>query len=159
MVKRIYLETTMFNFPFAEKGKQYYGKTIRYCQEAKKVFEILRTGKFEPYTSGYVTVEHRYEMLQLVTDSGATVLPKTNEIERLACLYINAGAIPETFPDDARHIACTAIHGLDFIVSLNFQHIVKDRVIAITARIHQAEGYAHIQIFEPEEFIQYDANN
>ena len=56
-IPRVYLETTMFNFPFAEKGKQYYGKTIRYCQEAKKVFEILRTGKFEPYTSGYVTEE------------------------------------------------------------------------------------------------------
>jgi hypothetical protein len=157
----------MFNFPFAEKGKQYYGKTIRYCQEAKKVFEIIRSGKFETYTSDYVIKEikreqneaHRQEMLQLITDSGTNLLPESEEIERLSWLYINAGAIPEAFPDDARHIACTAIHGLDFIVSLNFQHIVKDKAIAITARINQAEGYTHIQIFEPEEFIRYEADN
>jgi predicted nucleic acid-binding protein len=158
---KAYIETTLFNFYFAEKGKQYFGKTVQYCRETKKFFEAVRAGKFEPYTSDYVLAEieresdeeHRLEMLKLIADCNVIILPGNEEIERLARLYIEAGAIPETFPDDALHIAATAIYGLNFIVSLNFQHIVKDKTIQITARINEAEGYTANGIYEPGEVI------
>jgi hypothetical protein len=160
-MNKAYIETTLFNFYFAEKGKQYFGKTVQYCRETRRFFEAVRAGKFEPYTSEYVIAEierddneeHRLEMLKLIAGCGVIILPGNGEIERLARLYIEAGAIPETFPDDALHIAATAIHGLDFIVSLNFQHIVKDKAAQITARINEAGGYKHVGIYEPAEVL------
>jgi hypothetical protein len=56
------------------------------------------------------------------------------------------------------HIACTAINSLDFIVSLNFQHIVKDKARQITAQINKTEGYRAVDIFEPKEATNYEGN-
>jgi len=160
-MQKVYIETTLFNFYFAEKGNQYYGETVKYCQETKRFFEAVRGGKFEPYTSEYAIAEiegehnekHRLEMLQLVADCNVTILPGDEKAKWLARRYIEAKAIPEKFPNDALHIASAAIYGLDFIVSLNFQHIVRDRAIQITAQINEAEGYKDVGIYEPGEVI------
>ena len=158
-VYKAYLETTIFNFYFADKGEQYYGPTIQYCQDVKNFFSAIEAGKYEPYTSEYVISEikrepnekRRLELLKLVDEYNICILPKSGEIERLAQKYITAGAIPDTFPDDALHIATTTINELDLIVSLNFQHIVKNKAIRITAEINGMEGYKNIGIFEPRE--------
>jgi hypothetical protein len=38
---KIYLETTMFNFPFADDAPQYQADTLR-------LFEEIKAGKFDP---------------------------------------------------------------------------------------------------------------
>jgi hypothetical protein len=165
-MKKVYIETTLFNFYFAEGRNQYYGKTIKYCQDTKLFFDAVRAGKFEPYTSEYVIEEiereenekHRIEMLKLIADCDITILPRDERVERLAGQYIAASAIPGAFQNDALHIAFTVIHGLDFIVSLNFQHIVKDKAIKITAKVNEAEGHRNVGIYEPGKVID-DENN
>ena len=160
---RVYIETTLFNFYFAQSRGQYYGKTVEYCKDTRRFFEVLETGDFEPYTSRYVTEEieehgnadQRREMLKLMADCGVTILPADERAERLAAQYVQAGAIPETQMDDALHIAMTAVHGLDFIVSLNFRHIVKGKAIRLTAMVNEAEGYDRIGIYEPGEVLGY----
>jgi predicted nucleic acid-binding protein len=132
-IPRIYLETTIFNFYFAKNRRQYFGKTIEYCQEVKRLFEEMKAGKFKAYSSEYVIEEirldvnqaHRIEMLQLITDYNVMILSKSRKIERLAHLYLQAGAIPQKYVDDALHIATSAIYDLDFIVSLNFSAYCK----------------------------------
>jgi hypothetical protein len=42
-IPKIYLETTIFNFPFAEDAPQYKADTL-------KLFNEIRAGRFEPYT-------------------------------------------------------------------------------------------------------------
>jgi hypothetical protein len=44
---KIYLETTMFNFPFVPDKPGY----SELKADTKKVFEQIRAGKYEPYTS------------------------------------------------------------------------------------------------------------
>jgi hypothetical protein len=43
-IPAIYLETTIFNFPFADDAPQYRALTLR-------LFEEIKTGKFKPFTS------------------------------------------------------------------------------------------------------------
>jgi len=92
-------------------------------------------------------------MLRLIDDYDITILPKNENTKPLARQYIEAGAIPERYLDDAIHIATAAVHELDFIVSLNFEHIVKDKAIRITSQVNEAEGYEHVGIYEPGEVI------
>jgi len=158
---RVYLETTLFNFYFAETRGQYYGKTTGYCQDARRFFEAITAGDFEPYTSVDVVREikatrnegRRAEMMKLFDDCGVMVLPKDERVERLADRYIEAGAIPARHRTDALHIASATVHGLDFIVSQNFEHIIKDKAIRLTAMVNEAEGYDVIGIYEPGEII------
>jgi predicted nucleic acid-binding protein len=157
---KIYLETTMFNFPFADDAPQYRADTVR-------LFEEIRAGKFKPYTSVYVTEEldgtedhaHREAMKALIDAYQVTVLPASDEAEWLAGVYITDGAVKATYPTDALHIATAAVNELDFIVSLNFQHIVKRKTIEATARINSREGYKPVGIYQPSEVINDDDEN
>ena len=158
-MQKVYIETTLFNFYFADKGRQHFGKTVRLCRETKRFFEAIKAGIYEPYTSDTVldeinrcgNAERRMEMLQLIKDYDVIVLPKDEKTKWLAKQYVEAGAIPKAKMDDAMHIATTAVHGLDFIVSLNFEHIVKDKALRITAMVNEAKGYENSGIYEPGE--------
>ncbi len=45
-------------------------------------------------------------------------------------------------------------HDLDFIVSLNFKHIVKRKTLNMAESINIREGYKRIGIFSPAEVIE-----
>jgi hypothetical protein len=159
-IPRIYLETTIFNFPFVDDAPQYRVDTLR-------LFEEIRAGKFEPYTSIYVTdelqadpdLENRRRMLRLIGEYNIKVFGKDEKTERLAEIYIREGAVKAAYPADALHIATATVNGVDFIVSLNFQHIVKRKTIETTARINSREGYRQIRIYQPSEVINDDDEN
>jgi rRNA-processing protein FCF1 len=101
----IYLETTIFNFPFANDAPQYRADTLR-------LFEEIKSGKFEPFTSEYVLDELEdtkeadklEKMKTLITEYGIEVLTGNDEILRLAGVYVSAGVIPEKYSTDAVHI-------------------------------------------------------
>ena len=151
---KIYLETTIFNFPFVEDAPQLRADTI-------KLFEEIKTGKYEPYTSIYaleelentVQVDKLEKMKGLIEAYNITVIPVSEEAERLAALYLAEGTINKKYMTDAYHIAISTVYDLDFIVSLNFQHIVKQKTIRETAGINKREGYKQIGIYEPAEVI------
>ncbi|MDR3247960.1 MAG: hypothetical protein LBT39_04165 [Treponema sp.] len=156
---RIYLETTMFNFPFVDDAPQYRADTLQ-------LFDEIKAGKFEPYTSEYVVRElnntkegkRKNDMIQLLADCGAVILQQGEEIERLASIYVAEGIIPAAYETDALHIAAATVNRLDFIVSLNFQHIVKQKTIEKTEIINYRIGYKKIGIYIPAEVINYDEN-
>jgi hypothetical protein len=116
----------------------------------------------DPYTSEYVLQEIRdtteqglrLKMLEYITKYEIKDLGQSDEAERLAALYLEAKAVPATYPTDAAHIAMTAINGLDFIVSLNFQHIVRPWTIEKVDAINEREGYKHIGIYKPSEVLE-----
>jgi predicted nucleic acid-binding protein len=151
---KIYLETTIFNFPFADDAPDLKADTL-------KLFEEIKAGKYDPYTSIYaldelentVQTDKLKKMKGLIETYNITVIPINEEAERLAAFYLAEGAVNKKFMTDAYHIAITAVYGLDFIVSLNFQHIVKQKTIRETARINEREGYKQIGIYEPSELI------
>jgi hypothetical protein len=153
-IPKIYLETTMFNFPFADDSPQLKADT-------KKVYELIKAGRFEPYTSPYAYREleatpdeiHRLRMLKLIPDYSVKLIDSTPEVERLASLYTAMGAVPFGFYTDALHIAMTTVYSLDFIVSLNFQHIVREKTIKMVEEINAQEGFRGIGIYKPVEVL------
>jgi predicted nucleic acid-binding protein len=159
-VPTIYLETTIFNFPFAGDAPQYQADT-------KRLFAEIKAGKFQPYTSDYVTreleitkdAEKLSKMKALITDYGITMIPANPEIERLADVYVTAGVIPGKYATDALHIAAAAVAGLDYIVSLNFRHIVKHKTIIETEIINAREGYKRVFIHTPAEVLDYEEDD
>ena len=140
-IPSIYLETTIFNFPFADDAPQYRADSLR-------LFAEIKAGKFKPYTSEYVTqelentrdTEKLKRMKTLIMDYGIMVVPASEEVKRLSDVYVTAGIVPEKYATDALHIAAATIAGLDYIISLNFRHIVKHKTIIETEIINAREG-------------------
>ena len=154
----IYLETTIFNFPFADDAPQYRADTLR-------LFAEINAGKFRPFASEYVireleaaTDSLRDDRLRLVTEYGIEIIPASDEVKALARAYIEAGIIPQNYSTDGFHIAAAAIKGLDFIVSLNFRHIVRRKTVEGVELINFREGYKKIGIYSPAEVIDYGEN-
>jgi predicted nucleic acid-binding protein len=83
------------------------------------------------------------------------VLQESDETIRLAELYVSAGAVPEEYEDDARHIAVATVNDVRVIVSWNFRHMVnierKRRINGVNIR----EGYPLIDLVSPWE-ITYE---
>jgi len=157
-IPKIYLETTIFNFPFVDDAPQYRADTL-------KLFEEIKIGKFIPFMSDYVLNElesakdaMRESRLGLVKEYKIKTIQASDEAKNLAMAYIEAGIIPAKHSTDARHIAIAAVKGLDFIVSLNFRHIVKRKTIEGTDIINFQAGYKKIGIYSPAEVIDYDEN-
>jgi hypothetical protein len=57
------------------------------------------------------------------------------------------------FADDSPQLRAETLQVFDFIVSLNFQHIVREKTIRITAAINAREGYKPIGIYKPSEVL------
>ena len=74
-------------------------------------------------------------------------------------MYVSAGIIPAKYATDALHIAAATVAGLDYIVSLNFRHIVKHKTIIETEVINAREGFKRVFIHSPAEVIGYDEND
>ena len=156
---KIYLETTIFNFPFANDAPQYRADTLQ-------LFAEIKAGKFHPYTSEYVILEldntknadKLEQMKALITDHDMVIIPLSKEVEQLAKVYITSGLIPNKYETDAFHIAAATIADLDIIISLNFRHIVKHKTIIGAEKVNIREGFKRIFIHTPAEVIDHEEN-
>ena len=152
---KIYLETTMFNYYF-DTDRDAHADTV-------KLFEEVLAGKYEAYTSLYVTGElvkaeepKRSNMLALITDYNITVLDIVDKVRNLADIYVSEGVIPIKYRYDALHIATATVNDLDYIFSLNFKHINKLKTKTMTSHINSKEGYKPIIIASPMEVTEDD---
>jgi predicted nucleic acid-binding protein len=155
-IPKIYLETTIFNFCFADDAPDKR-------EDALRLFEEIKQGKYEPYTSDYVvgellkaTGQKRDDMVALIEEHNIIVLAADDETRRLAAIYVDEGVVPEKYATDALHIASTAVNHLDYIVSYNFKHIVKLKTINMTEIINLREHYKRIGIYSPTEVVDYE---
>jgi hypothetical protein len=156
---RIYLETTMFSFYYEERTAPPY---LELKAEVHRIFDLIKAGEYEPYTSPYTLDEiaketnrrKREQMTALVLDYGVKILDETDEVIRLADLYIREKAVSPAWATDAAHIAMTTVNGLDFIVSLNFTHIARTWTIDHVRRVNRREGYQGIGIYKPAEVLE-----
>ena len=156
---KIYLETTVFSFYHESRE---HGEYPKFKAQVREVFDQIRAGKYEPYTSAFTLQEmakvsdtvKRERMAALAAEYGVKVLTESDEATRLASLYINEGAISPAYETDALHIAITTASGLDFIVSLNFTHIVRTWTIERVRRVNKREGYQGIGIYNPAEVLE-----
>jgi hypothetical protein len=155
----IYLETTMFSFYHETRTDPHY---LELKAQVRRIFDLIKQGVFVPYSSIYATREidaeeekdKREKMQAMPQEYGVKLLDETEEVTRLAQLYIQEKAISPQWPLDAAHIAMTAVNGLDFIVSLNFTHIARPWTIEKVRKVNAREGYKGIGIYKPVEVLQ-----
>jgi len=82
------------------------------------------------------------------------VLPITLEAEALAQALIQGRAVPESQPNDALHIALAAVHGVQYLVSWNFRHIVNASLRPAIERVCRDRGYDPPILCTPEELLE-----
>jgi hypothetical protein len=64
---------------------------------------------------------------------------------------MTAGAIPESEPRDALHVAIAAAHGVQYLVTWNFKHIANATLRGRINEVCRDNGYEPPIICTPEE--------
>lgn len=82
-----------------------------------------------------------------------TVLPVTEDIRILANDYILHGAVPKKYKEDAFHIAIAVSNDMDFLLSWNFEHIVRRKTKDIVRMVNSLHGIRQVEILTPAELL------
>ena len=113
----------------------------------------------DPYVSPLVIEEasrgdQEAARLRLEKIAGFAVLEITADVRELAELYFKKTPIPGKARGDAYHLAVATCHGMDFLVSWNFTHILNARVRAVIQSLNTARGVGTPIICTPEELME-----
>ncbi|NJN36519.1 MAG: type II toxin-antitoxin system VapC family toxin [Nitrospiraceae bacterium] len=92
------------------------------------------------------------ERLDVIRD--VPLLDQTDAVENLAHLLISRLAVPGSQPRDALHIAIAAVHGVEFIVTWNFKHILNPHLQTRIADTCYEGGYVPPVICTPEQLME-----
>lgn len=143
---RIYLDTSVINFLFADDAPEKRDATVEF-------FDRIKVGAMNVFVSQLVVDEiertrdpvRRGVLLEGIRDHGLRFLPAepTDEVKELAKAYLRAGVIPPTAEDDALHVAICTVNSVDVLVSWNFKHLAnvhRERRIAV---VNESLGYVY----------------
>lgn len=147
---KVYLDTSVISALFDERNPERKSLTEDFFNQI---------ADFEPYISEITRAEIERtpdkelgnKMKEVVLQF--TVLSLTDEVEWLAKEYIRYGAVPDSYPEDAYHIAVTVINEIDFLLSWNFKHLVRRRTRDIVKMVNTISGVRQIEIMTPIEIL------
>jgi predicted nucleic acid-binding protein len=156
---RVYLDTSVINFLFAEDAPDFRAVTVDFFKNRSKEHVLFISRVVLAEIANDPDEYHRSRLLGVLDEYAVSVLPTDREetVERLAKAYLTEGAIPISKPADAMHVAYATIHGMDVLLSWNFKHLVnirrEERILAVNLK----NGYRlPLRIVSPLEMNDED---
>ena len=86
--------------------------------------------------------------------AGIPILAPNSDAESLAEALIAGKAVPETEPRDAAHIAMAAVHGVNYLATWNFRHILNPHQQWRINEICREMGFTPSTICTPEQLLE-----
>lgn len=83
------------------------------------------------------------------------ILATTEAVIRLADALIHSGPLPAKAARDAAHIACSAVHGMDFLMTWNCAHIANAHMYPRMRQVCEAHGFGCPVICTPSELLAH----
>lgn len=148
---RLYLDTTVFNFAFADDCPIERDITRNFFRQIDN-FDVSISDIVLQEISR-CSSEKQKKLMDIVNKYDLDILHFDQDADDLANAYIKNKIIPVKFQDDANHIAIASINNCDVILSWNFKHIVKVKTKREVAGINLLMGYNSIDIYTPREVI------
>jgi len=149
---KLYIDTSVWNFVF-ETGRS--GSSL-----TREFLELLLLEEYIVVTSDIVRAEilaapepRKSNLKNLIGSLPVETIIASGDARYLANLYVKEGLIPNGEFNDALHIAIATTNRCNFIVSWNFKHMVRAKVIMGVHHINHREGYGLIEIVSPENFL------
>jgi hypothetical protein len=150
---RLYIETTVPNFMFAEDAPDKRRATEIFFNWLGGSSDELFVSKLVEDEIATCPEPKRSQMISVLRGLPLQVLPVAVEYSALADEYVRAGIIPARFKNDALHVAVAVWHKLEVVVSWNMAHLVNVRKIARINAVNERSGLPPIRIHTSEEVL------
>lgn len=157
MKPRIYLETSVISYLTARPSNN----LIASAQQAVTHAWWATRDRYELYTS-QLTIDEAARgdgdaaQERLLILRNMPVLTMSDNVQRLGEYLVEQLAMPTKAIDDAYHVAISAVHGMDYLLTWNCKHIAN---LQLRERINQtcmAAGYPPALIGTPQEMLDID---
>lgn len=151
----LYLETSVWNFIYADDALQKKDVT-------KKLFSEIKKGHYDIYISDAVVFEigktsgrKKNQLQLLIQEYNPIQLQPNDTVAQLTAAYLDAKVASTKSTADIAHIAYAVAYNLNVVVSWNLRHIVRVKTRMAVNGVNKALGYREIEIATPEEVIEY----
>ncbi len=151
---KLYIETSVWNFLFAEDIPDKYAAT-------KAFFLQVESGRYDIFISEVVIAEIEtapeqihHKLRGLIVHYSPEFLSSGDESDNIIDAYLNAGLLSHSQFADLSHLAIASANDMDMLISWNLRHIVKARTRKIVNAVNRLNGYRDIDICTPQEVIE-----
>lgn len=79
------------------------------------------------------------------------ILEMNAKIRELAKAYVGEGVFPEKYIDDSLHVAIASFYRIPYLISWNFEHLVKVKTRKLVNLVNVLKGFKEIEIVSPPE--------
>ncbi len=153
---KVYIETTVVSYLVARASNNITVSdrqrlTRRLWEEYSDAFEFVTSDLVleEAERGDPREAERRITLLDDLRTS-----PLSPEAAALAHKLIEAGAVPPQSLSDAQHIAIAVVHGIEYLVSWNYKHIVNETKRQHINDVCVATGYQPTTLCTPETLME-----
>jgi predicted nucleic acid-binding protein len=148
---QVYADTSVFGGVFDDV----------FDEASRAFFQQVKEGDFKLLISPIVQdeIEKAPEKVRQFFDEIselAEFIDISEEALQLRKAYLDAGIVTPKSAADALHVALATVNGCRLIISWNFKHIVHFQKIPLYRAINALKGYAEINIYSPQEVINYE---
>ena len=155
MPQRVYLETTIPSYLTAWPSRDLI---IAAHQQVTKEWWRARRDQFEICMSQFVLDEASAGDADAAQERLAILEPLplldiSDAVLELASAILSSGVIPPKAARDAAHIAISAVHGIDFLLTWNCAHIANAQIVKRVQTICSQHGFPCPLICTPEELM------
>jgi predicted nucleic acid-binding protein len=155
---KIYFDTSVINFLFADDVPQLRDATIEFFED------YVKTQKYEIYISDVVIAEieatkeneKRTQLLEVIENYPIHSITEQNssEIIKLAELYLNKGILPARSKADAFHVAICVVNNIDILLTWNYKHLANINRKNKLKQVNLENNYLHpLEILTPFEVL------
>ena len=147
---KIYLDTSVISALFDERNperkaltEEFYSKIAIYTTYISE----LTIAEIERTPDQFLRDKMRQVIKKL------SILEVNEAVEELAAEYTKYGAVPESYFEDAYHISVAVLNEMDYLLSWNFRHIVREKTRDIVRMVNTLRNLKHVEIITPGELL------
>jgi len=145
----LYLDTSVPSAYYDKRAKERKDATIKFWKEVLPHYQVYVSEITVKELDDTKDENLRKRLRRLI--KGFKILKSNKEIRDLARVYIERGVFSERYVDDALHVAITTFYEVSYLVSWNFEHLVKVKTRKWVNSVNILEGFTEIEIVSPQE--------
>lgn len=160
MKKKVYVETSIVSFLTGRASHSlivsaWQSMTVDWWEKRRKLFDLYVSELVleEAGRGDKNAAKRRLKSLETIP-----LLSLTDAAEQLSKELLVKKALPARATDDALHIALSAVHNIDYLLTWNCRHIDNAETKPIIRSIILSNGYNCPEICTPQELMgdEYD---
>ena len=153
--KTVYIETSTVSYLTARPTNDLLASawqmiTVEWWETQRIRFDLY-TSDVALEEAGKGNLEAAARRLEAL--SGIPILPITGSVVALSKVLLQGKALPARALDDALHIAVSAVHGIDYLLTWNCRHLDNAETKPVVRSICSIHGHTSPEICTPQELM------